>query len=334
MSDLFETLGIAPVDSDLKTDVKEVIPTNIIPLDIATGVGGIPRGRMTSIIGKYSTCKSTISILLARSNHMLGGKTIILDTENTYESTRLKSLGVDPKSVAILTSYKEDVGFTMETASEFILSAAKLAKPEDKLLIIWDTISSTPLAAEVAEEVDFDSLKKLMGTHSRMLSRLLRAVPKTFVDNNVTFVMVVQPKIDPMTGSTTYLGELPIKFHSSMIIQLSTFSKEEKRMTIQFEIVKNKVAPPSGRGKFIYYYKEGVDYVSAWEPAVGKSAAHYTLDNVSVKRTESALLLRKKKELIEQLVLSSLARPIPYRVLIPDMEQTRTTEEEENVQTV
>jgi len=316
VTSLFEKLQIPTVEETDVSEVTEVIPTNIIPLDIALGIGGFPRGRLSAIVGAYSTGKSSIGVILARNNLRLGGKTLIIDTEFTYEKFRLTQFNVpiNSKDIAVLQNWKGDV-LTAEKTEAVLITTLKVAKPEDKLLIIWDTISSTPLEAELTDREDKD---KLMGRHSRILSRLLRTIPKDIAEKNVTIVMIVQPKIDPMTGTTTYLGEKPIKFHSSILVNLSRYSKDESKMVVGFDIQKNKCAPPFTKGKFTFYLHSGIDYISGWDAAVGKATAFYQLGDVSVKRTESGLLLLKKKTLVETIVTEKLFRRIPYRVLLEE----------------
>ena len=314
MSSLFEKLQIPTVEETSVSEVTEVIPTNIIPLDIALGIGGFPRGRLSAIVGTYSTGKSSLGIILARNNLRLGGKTLIIDTEFTYEKFRLAQFNVpvDSKDIAVLQNWKGDV-LTAEKTEAVLITTLKVARPQDKLLIVWDTISSTPLEAELTDREDKD---KLMGRHSRILSRLLRTIPKDLAEKNVTIVMIVQPKIDPMTGTTTYLGEKPIKFHSTILVNLSRYSKDESKMIISFDVQKNKCAPPFTKGKFIFYLQAGIDYISGWSEATGKASAFYQLGDTSVKRTESGLLLLKKKNLVETMVTEKLFRRIPYQILL------------------
>lgn len=314
MSDsIFEKLHIPTIEEETISEVTEVIPTNVIPLDIDSGIGGIPRGRITTIVGTYSTGKSTLGMMIARSNQRLGGKTLILDTEFTYEKFRLKQLNVkEGKDIAILQEWKGDV-LTMEKIESVMLTVLRSAQKEDKLLIIWDTISSTPLEAELSEKEDKD---KLVGRHSKIASRMLRSILKELTERNVTLLMILQPKTDPILGTTTFLGEKPVKFHSSIIINLSRYSKDDTKMVIAYEYQKNKCAIPFKKGKITYYLDSGFDYISGWERAIGKATAFYTLNGKTVPRTRSAELLVEKKDLIEELVTKSLYRPLRYRVLV------------------
>lgn len=325
MSDsIFDKLNIPTIEEETISEVTEVIPTNIIPLDIDSGIGGIPRGRITTIVGTYSTGKSTLGMMIARSNQRLGGKTLILDTEFTYEKFRLKQLNVkEGKDIAILQEWKGEV-LTMEKIESIMLTILRSAKKEDKLLIIWDTISSTPLEAELTEKEDKD---KLMGRHSKIASRMLRSILKELTERNVTLLMILQPKTDPMLGTTTFLGEKPVKFHSSIIINLSRYSKDDTKMVIAYEYQKNKCAIPFKKGRIIYYLDSGFDYVSSWEKAVGKASAFYTLENVSVPRTKNINLLVQKKDIIERLVTESLYRNIPYKILVTDDDMIPKTDD-------
>jgi len=324
MKDLFSELGIDVFTKQVTSEVTEVLPTNILPLDIALGVGGLPRGRMITLTGQYATGKSTLCTLLAALNQRVGGKTIIFDTEGAYEFFRMKQVGVDVErgDVAIVQHQVASDGLwplTMEYVEKVIRSAIELAKPEDKLLIIWDTVSATPVQAEVIGNVDSD---KLIGKHARVLSHIFRIQPAMLLKKRVTLLCVAQPKTDPLTGATEYLGSKPLRFHSSVIIDLSRYSKDEKKQIIKFYVSKNKVAVPYTKGQYTYYFQTGIDFISSLPKFVGKSTSHYVWNDKAVLRTQSLQLLLEKKEEIESWVTSQLYRKIPYKILLDERVNT------------
>jgi recombination protein RecA len=308
--DIYSKLGITTLAEELNSDVRAVLPLNLLPLDVATGIGGLPRGRFVAVIGQFSTCKSTLALLAISNNQADGGTTLIVDTENVYEKSRMEEYGIDitdPKVHII-----QDV--TIEKLNNILGDILRATKVEDKLLIVWDTVSATPVNAELEPGVD---PKKIIGTHARLISAMFRGINSLLTTTQSTMLLVAQPKIDPMMGTVSFIGEKPVKFHASIIVDLSKQSADEARMVVRFKVTKNKVAPPFKAGQISYYQNGGMDYLSSFDPFVS-STAFYGIGGKKYKRGASRkAILENQEEVIKTIQpLLYTNYKIPYRVLI------------------
>lgn len=320
MSELFDKLGLKPLCDENVAEVTSVLPTNIIPLDVALGIGGFPRGRISTIIGQPSVGKSSICARLISNNQKCGGYTLIIDSEFSYEIVRLKQFGVDvsDKKLAILREYNGEP-VCLEDVEKIFKEILKTVTPKEKMLIICDTLSGLPVRTELEGDRDPE---KVIGVHSRVLSRMFRIITNLIAETQTTFIIVAQPKIDPMFGNATFIGEKPIKFHSSIIVDFSRESKDEKRMNIKFNVTKNKVATPFKTGKFTYFLNlNKFDYISNYVDFVGKSAQHYYWSQKPYPKTSAELLLIDNKKEVESLIRSKLERPLDYQIYIDKVEE-------------
>jgi len=335
---IFEKIGLQLPEPE-NLNVTDAIPTGVLPLDIALGIGGFARGRFVGLGGLQSTGKSTLAVNLAKHNILAGGTSIIFDTEAVYERSRLLQLGVsediiDGDKLIVINNWgidkktKELSLLTIETICYWVVKLLKATKPEDKLLIVWDTISGTPVDKEL--DMNFDH-EKLMGKHARELSYFFRQIPSLLLQANATMLGIVQPKIDPMSGATSYLGERVVKFHSSQIVMLRKYAQDENRLVVNAEIVKNKVATAYKKVQLVYLVKAGkFDGISNLPEFVKGYGYSFGKTFVKVKK-DFMTIFRQEKEGVEKWVMSKLERPIPY-VLYPtdDILVTSNDDDEES----
>ncbi len=331
---IFERAGVE-VPQDISIEVTDVIPTGILPLDMILGIGGFARGRMASIIGIPSIGKSTITVNLARINALQGGTTIIFDTEETYEPYRMNMLGVTPelmKKIIVINHWglnpktKEINMLTVESVHQWIVKLLKVAKRSDKLLIILDTISG--LATEVETDLSKDH-EKYMGKHSRELSYFYRLLPSLIAASNATFIVVAQPKVDPMNmGAQTYLGEKPIKFHSSQIINLQKYSQDPNRIVSKATITKNKLATAYKSAMLNFYIDIGMFDAISNIPELVKGNGYAFNKTTTRSRKDFNKLLKAEKQGLEEFVMSKLERKFQYHIYPYDTDIELTDIEE------
>lgn len=315
MSDLYSKLGLKPLCEENVAEVTDILPTNILPLDIALGIGGFPRGRISTIVGQPSVGKSSICAQLIYNNQQCGGHSLIIDSEFSYELVRLKQFGIDvnDKKLAILREYNGNP-VCLEDVEKIFREIFNTVKAKDKLLIICDTLSGLPTKVELEGDREPE---KIIGIHSRILSRIFRIITNLIAETQTTFIIVAQPKIDPLFGNATFIGEKPIKFHSSIIVDFSRESKDEKRMVIKFNVTKNKVAIPFKIGKFVYFLQQNkFDFISNLSEMVGKSPMHYYWNQKPYLKSNVEKLFIENKDEIEKFISSKLERPLPYKIFI------------------
>ncbi|MEM3846750.1 MAG: hypothetical protein QXU98_13730 [Candidatus Parvarchaeota archaeon] len=333
--DIFEKAGIF-VPSTQFADVKDVIPSGILPLDLCLNTGGVARGRFAAFVGIPSIGKSTIVAYLARNNILAGGTSIIFDTEDTYELDRLERLGITKelqKKLIVINSWGNDKKsgllkpLTVETIGTWLTKLLRVAQKSDKLAIFWDTISSTPVDKELEEDFDHE---KLMGKHSRELSYFFRLIPSLLLESQSTLVAVLQPKTDPLAyGSTTYIGEKVIKFHASQIIMMQKYSQDENKIVVKATVTKNKVATAYKTAQISYFIKEGVfDAISSIPEFVSGNGYSFGKTKVTSRKEFNKILIAEKEN-IEQWVTNKLEKKIPYKLYINEAINQEITEQDE-----
>ncbi|MEM0201430.1 MAG: hypothetical protein QXD23_03420 [Candidatus Micrarchaeaceae archaeon] len=322
--DIFEKAGIFVPPTQL-ADVKDAIPSSILPLDLCLNIGGIARGRFAAFVGIPSIGKSTIVAYLARNNILAGGTSIIFDTEDTYELDRLEKLGITKelqKKLIVINSWGSDKKsgllkpLTVETIGTWLIKLLRVSQKTDKLAIFWDTISSTPVDKELEEDFDHE---KLMGKHSRELSYYFRLIPSLLLESQSTLVAVLQPKTDPLAyGGTTYIGEKVIKFHASQIIMMQKYSQDENKIVVKATVTKNKVATAYKTAQISYYIKEGMfDSISSIPEFVSGNGYLFGKTKVTSKKEFNKILIAEKEN-IEQWMMDKLEKKIPYKLYIND----------------
>lgn len=216
-----------------------VIPTGILPLDIAIGVGGVPRGRVVEIFGPESSGKTTLCLSIVAQAQKISGIAAYIDAEHAMDPAYAKKLGVD---VANLLISQPDSG---EQAMEI---TEKLVRSGAVDVIVIDSVAALVPQAEIAGDMG-DSH---MGLQARLMSQALRKLTSTISKSNTCLIFVNQlrQKIGVLYGNPeTTPGGLALKFYSSL--RLDIRAKEKIKIGDQVigartvvKVVKNKVAPP------------------------------------------------------------------------------------------
>jgi len=232
----------------------EVVPTGCLPLDIALGVGGLPRGRVTEIFGPEASGKTTVCLHVVAEAQKLGGTCAFIDVEHALDPTRAATVGVNLDSLLIS---QPDNG---EQALEIVET---LVRSNAVDVIVIDSVAALVPKAEIEGEMG-DSM---MGVQARLMSQALRKLTGAISKSKtvVIFTNQIRQKIGIMFGNPeTTPGGLALKFYSSVRIDLrkianiKTASGDPIGSQHRARIIKNKIAPPFKECEFDIMNTEGI----------------------------------------------------------------------------
>ncbi|MDD3098534.1 MAG: recombinase RecA [Candidatus Pacebacteria bacterium] len=283
LQDKFGEGAIMKLGGIKKVDV-DVIPTGSPSLDLALGVGGIPRGRITEIYGAESSGKTTLVLHIVAEVQKKGGKAAFIDSEHALDPDYAQKIGVKVKDLLIS---QPDNG---EQALDIVEALVRSGVIN---LIIVDSVAALTPQAEIEGEMGDQTI----GLQARLMSRALRKLTAIAARTNTAILFTNQTRMQIGTmmfgNPTTTPGGKALKFYSSVRIELKRRAQIKKGdeiigSRIKAKVVKNKVAPPFRESEFDILYNEGISYsgdllnLGVKKDIIKKSGMTYSFEDIKL----------------------------------------------------
>ena len=314
----------------------ETIPTGILPLDVALGVGGLPRGRIVEVYGPESSGKTTVTLHMIAEAQKNGGIAAFIDAEHALDPVYAKKLGVNIDELLIS---QPDTG---EQALDIVDALVRSGAID---IIVVDSVAALVPKAEI----DGDMGDQVVGMHARLMSRAMRKLTG-FISKSRTvavFINQIREKVGVMFGSPeTTTGGRALKFYSTVRLDVRKTDKIMQGQEMignrtKVRVVKNKVAPPFKTAEFDIMYGEGVSRVGTVLDIatdfdiIEKSGSWYSYDGSRLGQGKENVkkALKEKPELAAEIEEKVRAKLMEQATAAKDGEVERVPDDENERET-
>jgi recombination protein RecA len=304
-------LGDAPATWDV-----EAIPTGSLGLDIALGIGGLPRGRVVEIFGPEASGKTTLTLQVVAEVQRAGGTAAFVDAEHALDPAYAEKLGVNVKE--LLVSQPDTGEQALEITDMLVRSGAVD-------VVIIDSVAALTPKAEIEGEMG----ELQVGLHARLMSQALRKLTGNIKRSNtmVIFINQIRMKIGVMFGSPeTTTGGNALKFYSSVRLDIRRIGAIKNgdevvgNMT-RVKVVKNKVAPPFREAEFEIMYGQGISRegelidLASGQSIIEKSGAWYSYkgERIGQGKDNARNFLQQNKDMARDIEEQVRARLVPNK---------------------
>jgi len=295
--------AIMRLGADEKIDVP-VISTGCLSLDMALGVGGIPRGRVTEIFGPEASGKTTLALQVIAEAQKLGGVAAFVDAEHALDVTYARKLGVRT----------EDLLISQPDSGEQALEIAEILVRSNAVdIVVVDSVAALVPRSEIEGEMG----DAQMGSQARLMSQALRKLTGSIGKTNtsVVFINQIRHKIGVMFGNPeTTTGGNALKFYASMRLDIRRVTAIKEGNDVighhtRVKVVKNKLAPPFKEAEFDIIFGQGISRegdlldLAAEAGLIAKSGAWYSLgsERIGQGRENAKAYLKEHPEVVADL---------------------------------
>ena len=281
-----------------------VIPTGILSIDLALGVGGFPRGRITEIYGPESSGKTTLALHVIAEAQKRGGNAAFIDAEHALDTSYAHRLGVDVDNLLVS---QPDFGEQALEITEILMRSGGID------VIVIDSVAALVPRAEIDGNVG----DQHVGLQARLMSHAMRKFTGVLNRTNTVLIFInqIRMKIGVMFGSPeTTTGGNALKFYSSLRIDIRRMTQIKDGQEVvgnrtKVKVVKNKVAPPFRLAEFDMVYGEGISRIGdlldlgVENDIVDKSGAWYSYmdERIGQGRENAKKFLKEHLEMVDEI---------------------------------
>ena len=287
------------------SQMENVISTGCLSLDVALGVGGVPKGRIIEIYGPESSGKTTLALHIVAEAQKSGNYAAFIDAEHAIDPEYSKKLGVDTEE--LLISQPDNGEQALEICETLVRSSAL------DVIVVDSVAALVPRA-----ELEGDMGDSHMGLQARLMSQALRKLTGTVSRSNTTVIFVnqIREKIGVMFGNPeTTPGGRALKFYSSIRMEIRRITTlkdggESVGNRVRVKVVKNKVAPPFKQTEFDLMYGQGISFegdildLAVSGNIIEKTGAWFSYDDMKIGqgRENSKQFLKDNNDILSEII--------------------------------